>query len=188
MYVSNVRKNRMFTKNKNNYMNELGKQQLPTLGRIYLIDVFLNNGNIVEPHYHSNASELLYCVTGTAIVSLINPFANELKNIQIKRQQVISIPRGWWHYFIAKEDNTHILTIYDTDDLHTVWGSDVLRLTPKEVFSQAYCLHEKQTKQTLAAIKDTVIIGPPLHCLKQHGWDQRLARSAHENVRPSFAN
>lgn len=163
-YAYDLSKSRFFTKNQDNYINVLGMEQLRTIGNMFLLDVFLSSGNVVEPHYHSNASELVYCITGKTVVSLINPSTNELKNIRIRPQQVVTIPQGWWHYFTAETDNTHVLTIYDTPKLDTVWGSDVLRLTPPQVFSHAYCLDTGEIQQALSQIKDTVIIGPPENC------------------------
>src|SRR5690625_2308000 len=95
---------------------------------------------------------------------MINPSTNELKNIRIQSQQVVTIPQGWWHYFAASMDHTHVLTIYDTEQLDTVWGSDVLRLTPPQIFAHAYCLDQYQVQQTLGSTKDRVIIGPPKNC------------------------
>ena len=163
-YSYDLAQSRFFTKNQDNYINVLGIEQLRTIGNVFLLDVFLSAGNVVEPHYHSNASELIYCITGETIVSMINPSTNELKNIRIQSQQVVTIPQGWWHYFAASTDNTHVLTIYDTSKLDTVWGSDVLRLTPPQVFAHTYCIDEGQIHQALASIRDTVIIGPPTDC------------------------
>lgn len=163
-YSHDMKQSRFFTKDQENYINVLGIEQLLTIGDVFLLDVFLSAGNVVEPHYHSNASELIYCIQGETVVSLINPSTNELKNFRIQSQQVVTIPQGWWHYFTATADKTHALTIYDTPDLDTVWGSDVLRLTPPEVLAHAYCLDKKQIQQALKPIKDTVIIGPPADC------------------------
>lgn len=163
-YAYDLERSRFFTKNQANYINVLGAEQLRTIGNVFLLDVFLSAGNVVEPHYHWNASELIYCVTGETIVSMINPTTNELKNFRITPQQVVTIPQGWWHYFAASMDHTHVLTIYDTSELDTVWGSDILRLTPPQVFAHTYCLDEGQIQQALAPIRDTVIIGPSADC------------------------
>lgn len=168
-YASDLKKNRFFTKNKENYINVLSQKQLPNMGKVFLLDVFLSAGNMVEPHYHYNASEVIYCITGEVVVSLINPETNKLKNIKIKPQEAVTIPQGWWHYFQARKDQTHVLTIYDTSDLKTVWGSDILRLTPPEVFAHAYCLNQHQVQQALGSIKDRVIIGPPADCHQGRG-------------------
>ena len=168
-YAFDLAQSRFFTKNDSNYINVLGSEQMKTLGDTFLLDVFLSTDNGVEPHYHFNASEVIYCITGETIVSMINPSTKELKSFQIKPQQAVNIPQGWWHYFTASVDNTHVLTIYDTHKLETVWGSDVLRLTPPQELANAYCLDERQIQQALAPIKDTVIIGPPKDCPKQSG-------------------
>jgi len=170
-YATDLKQNRFFTKNQNNYINVASKEQLPPIGKVFLLDVFLSSGNMVEPHYHANASELIYCITGETVVSMINPTTNELKSIRIEPQQVVTIPQGWWHYFEASKDGTHVLTIYDTYNLETIWGSDVLRLTPPQVFAHAYCLDQEQVQQTLGSIKERVIIGPPADCNQSRGSD-----------------
>lgn len=58
-----------FVKNQDNFINGLRIEQLHIIGNMYLLDVFLSTGNVVEPHYHSNASELIYCITGETVVS-----------------------------------------------------------------------------------------------------------------------
>lgn len=163
-YAYDMSQSRFFTKNQENYANLLSVEQLPAIGGASLIDVFLSAGNMVEPHYHWNSTELIYCITGEVIATLINPFTKELKNIRIQPQQVVAIPQGWWHYFAASVDNTHVLTIYDAPKPETVWGSDILRLTPPEVFAHSYCLNKEQLEQVLGPIQETVIIGPPADC------------------------
>lgn len=48
--------------------------------------------NLVKP---PNAAELVYCILGSATVSLINPFNNKKTNIFIIPGQVANIPQGW---------------------------------------------------------------------------------------------
>lgn len=70
-YTYDLKDYLLFKKDDRNYINALGREQLSTIGSVFLLDVFLSNGNMVEPHYHQNASELLYCISGAAVVSLI---------------------------------------------------------------------------------------------------------------------
>jgi oxalate decarboxylase/phosphoglucose isomerase-like protein (cupin superfamily) len=166
-YKYDLSDNPFFQKDRRNFINALGIKQLNTIGNTFLLDVFLSKGNSVEPHYHHNASELIYCITGSSVISMINPFTNELIELQAKPGEAVTIPQGWWHYFTATENQSHLLTIYDTPELQTVFGSDVLRLTPPGVLSQVYCLDEKKVKEAFAPIHDTVIIGPPAGCHHQ---------------------
>lgn len=161
--------NLVFKKNDRNYINELSVKQLNTLGNVSLLDIFLSTGNIIEPHIHQNASELVYVISGEAVVSLINPFTRELVNMTVKPGQVANVPQGWWHYEIANVDNTHILAIFDAPVPEAIFGSDFLRLTPASVLAHTYCLDEAMVKETLAPITGTVAIGPPEGCGKPSG-------------------
>ncbi|MFF2890387.1 cupin domain-containing protein [Paenibacillus sp. NPDC057967] len=160
--------NPFFKKDAQNVINTLSINQLNTLGNASLLDIFLSKDNVVEPHIHQNATELVYCIAGGAVVSLINPFTKELLNFTIAPGQVANVPQGWWHYEVANQDNTHLLAIFDAPVPEVIFGSDILRLTPAHVLAHTYCLDEAKVKDTLAPITDTVIIGPPASCSKQH--------------------
>lgn len=150
----------IFKKNDYNYIAAVGREQLNTIGNIYLLDVHLSWGHTVEPHYHPNASELIYCISGEAVVSLIDPFTKKLINLPIRAGQVASIPQGWWHYVVATSYHTHLLASHDTSLLQTVWGSDILRITPPEVWSYNYGFNETIIAQMFGSLNETVIIGP----------------------------
>ncbi|GAB2699192.1 cupin domain-containing protein [Paenibacillus thermoaerophilus] len=171
--------NLFFKKNDRNYINALSIKQLNTLGNVSLLDIYLSTGNIVEPHYHQNASELVYCVSGAAVVSLINPFTQELLNFPIRPGQVANVPQAWWHYEIATVDNTHLLAVFDAPIPEFIGGSDLLRLTPAEVLAHSYCLDEAKVKETLAPITRTVFIGPPHDCKKYQARHQAADHTAH---------
>ncbi|GAB6926493.1 hypothetical protein JCM10914A_04760 [Paenibacillus sp. JCM 10914] len=166
-YTYDVSKNQIFKKDNQNYINSLSVQQLNTLGNASLLDIYLSTGNVVEPHTHQNATELVYVISGAAVVSIINPFTKELLNFPITPGQVAIVPQGWWHYEMATVDNTHLLAIFDAPVPEFIAGSDMLRLTPAKVFAHTYCLNEAKVKETLAPITDTVVIGPPKNCMPQ---------------------
>lgn len=163
-FTYDLSNNPFFKKDSLNYINTLSIHQLNTLGNVSLLDIFLSTGNVIEPHTHQNATELVYCISGAAVVSLINPFTKELLNFPIQPGQVANVPQGWWHYEIASVDNTHLLAIFDAPIPEFIGGSDLLRLTPASVFAHTYCLNEALVKETLAPITDTVFIGPPNSC------------------------
>lgn len=154
----------LYKKDDRNYVNILSRKQLNTLGNTSLLDIFLSTGNVIEPHYHQNASELVYCVAGAAVVSIINPFTNQLHHYPITPGLVANVPQGWWHYEIATVDNTHLLAIFDAPIPEVIFGSDILRLTPADILAHTYCLDEAMVKETLAPITGQVFIGPPAGC------------------------
>jgi len=166
-FTYNVSNNVFYKKNAENIIYALGVDQLKKIGNVFLLDIFLHRNNDVELHYHPNATELTYCISGKAEVGFVNLETKEWETLIINRGEVITIPQGWWHYVKAKEDHTHLLAIHDTKQLETVFGSDILRLTPNETFAHMYCLDEKTVEKAFRPIDETVIIGPPADCSKR---------------------
>lgn len=82
-YTFDVNKSPLFRKDSKNYINVLGIEQLNTLENSSLLDIFLSANNVVEPHYHQNAAELVYCISGAATVSMLNPFTKQILSYSI---------------------------------------------------------------------------------------------------------
>ncbi|MBS4189321.1 cupin domain-containing protein [Bacillus sp. FJAT-49705] len=164
-----VNKSPIMKKDNQNYINVLSVNQLNTLENVSLLDIFLSANNVVEPHYHQNAAELVYCISGAAIVSLLNPFTKQIQNYPITPGQVANVPQGWWHYEVATVDNTHLLAIFNAPIPEVILGSDILKLTPSEIMAHTYCLDENQWKQAIAPVKPSTFIGPPKSCNRVGG-------------------
>ena len=153
-----------FRKDSQNAINVLGIQQLNTLENISLLDIYLSANNMIEPHYHQNAAELVYCIAGAATVSIFNPFTKQLLNYPITPGQVANVPRGWWHYEVATADNTHLLAIFDAPTPEVILGSDLLKFTPSNIISHTYCINENLWKQAIAPVRPNTLIGPYPDC------------------------
>ena len=172
-FTFDVNKSTLFKKDSQNYINILSVEQLNTVENTSLLDIFLSKENIVEPHYHQNAAELVYCIAGAATVSILNPFTKKIQNYPIRPGQVANIPQGWWHYEIATADNTHLLAIFDAPTPEVILGSDILKFTPANIMAHTYCLDEEQWKKTIAPIVPSTYIGPPKGCHRvQSATDQ----------------
>ena len=135
--------------------------QIPAMQVLSLGDLFLTKGHIREPHWHPNADELDYVVFGEATVSILNPFTHRLLNYLVKPGQLAFIPKGWWHWITPVTEKAHLLVNFNDGKIESVDGSDVLRLTPPEVFKQAYGINAEALDNELASIRETLTIGPP---------------------------
>lgn len=160
-FTFDVNKSTLVKKDNLNYINVLGISQLNTLENTSLLDIFLSANNIIEPHYHQNAAELVYCISGAATVSLLNPFTKLIQNYPITPGQVANVPQGWWHYEVATEDNTHLLAIFNASTPEVILGSDILKLTPADIMAHTYSIDEDQWKATTAPVMPSTFIGPP---------------------------
>lgn len=163
-YTFDVNTSLLFKKNEFNYINTLGVEQLNTLDNVSLLDIYLSVSNVVEPHYHQNAAELVYCISGAATVSLLNPFTKQLLNFPITPGQVANVPQGWWHYEVATMDNTHLLAIFNAPTPEVILGSDILAFTPSSIMAHTYCLDENLWKQAIAPVQPSTYIGPYENC------------------------
>lgn len=178
-FTYDMSNNPFFKKDSRNYINSLSIKELNTLGNASLLDIYLSTGNVVEPHIHQNASELIYIISGSVIISIVNPYTKELLNFTVTPGQVALVPQGWWHYELATVDNTHLIAIFDAPVPEFIGGSDLLRLTPASVFAHTYCLNEAKVKDTLAPITDSVIIGPPRNCKHQDQVQGQMQQPHH---------
>mgnify|MGYP003447903314 FL=1 len=167
-FTFDVNESTLVRKDNDNFINVLGVQQLNTLDQTSLLDIFLSANNVIEPHYHQNAAELVYCISGAATVSILNPFTKQLLNYNITPGQVANVPQGWWHYEVATVDKTHLLAIFNASTPEVILGSDILKLTPANIMSQTYCIDENEWKQAIEPVKPSTFIGPytNCHCIK----------------------
>jgi len=163
-FTFDVNKSPLFMKDQNNFINILGVKQLNTLDNVSLLDIFLSANNVIEPHYHQNAAELVYCISGAAIVSILNPYTKQILNFPITPGQVANVPQGWWHYEVATVDHTHLLAIFNAPTPDVILGSDILKFTPSNIMSHTYCIDENQWKQAVAPVKPSTYIGPYTDC------------------------
>jgi oxalate decarboxylase/phosphoglucose isomerase-like protein (cupin superfamily) len=198
-FTFDVNNSTLFKKDNQNYINVLGVNQLNTLENVSLLDIFLSTNNVVEPHYHQNAGELVYCISGAATVSILNPFTKQIQNYPITPGQVANVPQGWWHYEVATVDNTHLLAIFDAPTPEVILGSDILKFTPANIMAHTYCLDENQWKKAIAPVTPTTYIGPPNNCnsvdesisysyphYKNHYDNQRYATQQYYQQNPYY--
>lgn len=163
-FTFDVNDSPIFKKDNQNFINVLGIKQLNTLENVSLLDIFLSAGNVIEPHYHQHAAELVYCISGACTVSFLNPFTKEIQNYPITPGQVANVPQGWWHYIVATANNTHFLGIFDAPTPEVILGSDLLKLTPSNIMAHTYFMDESQWKKAIAPVEPSTFIGPPKDC------------------------
>lgn len=86
------------------YNSELGSiravtvEQLPVLKNLSIKRVVLAPSAIREPHWHTNANELAYCLRGKCMVSILDS-GNVFANFVIEAGQMFHIESGSLHHF-----------------------------------------------------------------------------------------
>lgn len=152
-----------YRRDADNYVTQLFGTQLPAIDTGFF-NVRLTKGIVVQPHWHTNASELVFVISGEVMTSVFNPYTQKLMTYRLKPGQVSVLPKGWFHWIVTLSDKAHILTIFDQPTPDIVFGSDFLSSTPGEVMNRAYCVNEEDYAKAVAPIKESVILGPPPGC------------------------
>ncbi|MCQ6282510.1 cupin domain-containing protein [Bacillus sp. EB600] len=104
-----VSDNLTFERNPENVLYEVTSAQIPMMQNLSLGDLFLSREHIREPHWHPNADELDFIVSGEVIISILNPFRLELQTYHVKPGQVTFLPKGWWHWITCVTEEAHLL-------------------------------------------------------------------------------
>ena len=121
--------------------------------------VVLKPGGIREPHWHPNAWEFDYCISGQARMSIVGP-NNEWKTFDVTAGQIVFVPVGYFHYFEnTGTDDLRFLVCFNNSEAESdddIGVSVSLGGTPrhvlaatfgvaKEVFERIPQLHEEVT-------------------------------------------
>lgn len=155
------RDNVFFERNPNNIAYEVTSTQLPAMVGGAFVDLYLTKGHIREPHWHPNAWELDVVVSGEALITIVDPDTKKLHNYVAKPGQVVFIPMAWWHWIRPVSQELHLHLFFNNDQFETAEGSDMLRLTPPDVFQLSYGVNAEKIADSLAPINESVVIGPP---------------------------
>ncbi len=78
---------------------------------ITLLKLNIDEGALREPHWHGNASELNYCVSGRAQVGIVGP-TGESWTFVVEPGDVGYIPNNWFHYIASVSDEPLVLLAF----------------------------------------------------------------------------
>ncbi|GGH73617.1 quercetin dioxygenase-like cupin family protein [Pullulanibacillus pueri] len=172
-----------YRRDTHNYITQVFAQELPAI-RTGLFNVHMSQGIIIQPHWHTNVTELVFLIHGEVITSVFNPFTQQLMTYHLKPGQVSEFPKGWFHWIVALTNDVHLLTLFDQPTPDIVYGSDFLRFTPKEIMHLAYCINMEEYEQAIAPVKESLILGPPPGCQSNAPY-QQLSINPNQATSPS---
>jgi mannose-6-phosphate isomerase-like protein (cupin superfamily) len=78
-------------------MRRITADNLPILNRLSIKRVLLNPGAMRTPHWHANANELTYCVSGTALVSVLDDHSR-FSSFVVTAGQMFHVDSGALHH------------------------------------------------------------------------------------------
>jgi oxalate decarboxylase len=72
-------------------------ENFPILKGAALYSLHLDKGGIREPHWHPNAAELSYCLTGKALMTIFSPGSGH-DTFTVDAGEIAFVPKGYLHH------------------------------------------------------------------------------------------
>ena len=73
------------------------EENFPLLKGMSLYLLRLDSGGVREPHWHPNAAELSYCLSGGALMTIFSPGAGH-DTFTVDTGEIVFVPRGYLHH------------------------------------------------------------------------------------------
>lgn len=109
---------------------------------IYLL--VLEPGAVRIPHWHPDASELDYCLSGKAQIGLSSP-GGEWEQLSLEAGQIAILPQGWFHYIKnAGDEPLRMLVIFNNSAPNDIGISEGFQAIPKDVLALTFNVPEEQ--------------------------------------------
>jgi oxalate decarboxylase len=103
---------------------------------VYLLT--LQPGAVRIPHWHPDAAELDYCLSGTAEIGISFP-SGEWQRFNVAAGQISIIPQGWFHYIKnTGPDVMSMLVIFNNSAPNDIGLSEGFQAIPKEVLGLTF--------------------------------------------------
>src|ERR671919_2274842 len=76
---------------------EANSDNFPILRGMATYSLLLKKGGVREPHWHPNASELSYCVSGKALMTIFG-HGDTHNTFTLERDEIAFVPQGFLHH------------------------------------------------------------------------------------------
>lgn len=122
---------------------------------IYLLT--LEPGAVRIPHWHPDAAELDYVLSGKAKIGLGFP-DGEWERFKVEAGQIAVLPQGWFHYIQnVGEETLRMLVIFNNSAPNDIGISQGFQAIPKEVLGITFDVSPERFK---GLKKDVTYIAP----------------------------
>jgi oxalate decarboxylase len=111
---------------------------------VYLLD--METGAIRIPHWHPNAAEVDYVLSGECEVTIVSPSDEHVK-VRLKAGEITVIPQGWFHYIATVGDApVSMLVIFSNDQPNDIGLSRGCQGIPDAVLGLTFAVSGEQFK------------------------------------------
>ena len=121
-------------------IQEANQSTFPALAGngLAIYQLTLQSGAVRIPHWHPDASELDYVLSGKARIGLGFP-DGEWERFDLETGQIAILPQGWFHYIQnIGDDVLRMLVIFNNSNPNDLGISEGFQAIPKEVLGLTF--------------------------------------------------
>ena len=116
------------------------KENFPILNGLGMTRLTLDNGQLLVPHWHPNANELAYIVSGNGSVAVYGPGdVPPPKPFDVQTGTAVFFPQGFIHYIhnTGTDPLTFVLS-FDNPNFDLLTAPDAFKNLPAAILADAY--------------------------------------------------
>jgi oxalate decarboxylase/phosphoglucose isomerase-like protein (cupin superfamily) len=118
-------------------MHTITRAIFPALQGLSIQSIHLEKGGIREPHFHPNASQLDFNVSGKARVGVVGP-ENQINILTLEQGDIAFVPQGNLHWIEnIGEDPLHFMLTLSHEQPETIELSELMSNVPKDTLSSS---------------------------------------------------
>jgi oxalate decarboxylase len=119
-------------------IQEANATTFPALDGLAIYLLTLEPGGLRIPHWHPDAAEMDYCLSGTATIGLADP-DRQWQKFTLTAGQIAYLPQGWFHYIQnTGQDAMRMLVIFNNQSPNDIGISQAFQVTSPEVLGLAF--------------------------------------------------
>jgi oxalate decarboxylase len=141
-------------------MREIGVENIPALDGLTVFPTQIEGYGLSEPHWHPNAGELDYCISGQAEVGIVAP-DGRAQTFVIGPGGAAFVPVNWFHYIANVSDEPlEILSYYSNAKPNHIGLAQSFAFWPPDVIAASFGL-DPALFAKLPKLGDVVIAPAP---------------------------
>lgn len=123
---------------KGGYLQIATKGNLPVLQGLGLLGFGLNPGGVVEPHWHTNAGELVYILKGQTIITVLSPDGN-VETLEVKAGEGAFAPASHFHNIVnTGDDEVEVVAYFSHAEPDFIGIAEVMGSYSNEMLSTIF--------------------------------------------------
>lgn len=123
---------------KGGYLQLATKSNLPVLDGLGILGFGLNPKGVVEPHWHTNAGELVYIVKGTTRITVLSPDGH-VEKLEVKGGQGAFAPASYFHNIEnIGSDDVEVIAFFSHAEPNYIGIGEVIGSYTNEVLGSVF--------------------------------------------------